>query len=210
MVALSAGAFALAAPLTLAAEVVNIDAVSNCGVSPNQDANSVDVSLDAGKWRLTPTNPTIDSEALFTAWSPWSDGHGWINKAKLDSDLNGINKLLGTLDVFSTPKAAFDADGNQPVILELAVADTVEFYISDSICHDNLGGISIKIEKEIPSLATGVNLIATKNGGGVDLTLTTSAEPDTAALLILRGNKLSNGGTEIDVACRFASGDFFY
>lgn len=58
-----------------------------------------------------------------------------------------------------------------------------------------------------PLLATGVNLDATKNAaGGVDLELTTSAEPDTAALLILRGNKLSNGGTEIDVVCSFASG----
>jgi hypothetical protein len=208
MVALSAGAFALAAPLTLAADVVNIDALSNCGVNPNYDANSVDVSLDAGKWLLTPTNPTIDSEALFTAFSFWSDQHGWSNRARLDSDLNGINnKLLGTPGIFPTPQAAFDADGNQPVILELAVADTVEFYIADSYCDDNSGGISIRIEKEIPSLATGVNLTATVNeSGGVDLTLTTSAEPDTAALLILRGDKLGNGGTEIDVACGFASG----
>jgi len=55
-------------------------------------------------------------------------------------------------------------------------------------------------------LATGVKLTATKNGSGVDLTLTTTAEPNTAALLILRGNKLSNGGTEIDAACDFISG----
>jgi len=55
-------------------------------------------------------------------------------------------------------------------------------------------------------LATGVNLTATKNGTGVDLTLSTNAEPDTAALLILRGDKRENGGTEIDVACDFASG----
>jgi hypothetical protein len=56
-------------------------------------------------------------------------------------------------------------------------------------------------------LATGVELTATTNAaGGVDLTLTTTAEPGTAALLILRGDQLGNGGTEIDVACDFASG----
>ncbi len=33
-----------------------------------------------------------------------------------------------------------------------------------------------------------------------------SFEPDIAALTILRGKKLDNGGTEIDVVCRFASG----
>ncbi|MEK8022146.1 MAG: L-type lectin-domain containing protein [Candidatus Parabeggiatoa sp.] len=59
---------------------------------------------------------------------------------------------------------------------------------------------------ETKLLATGVELTATKNGSGVDLTLTTTAEPDTAELLILRGDKLDNGGTKIDVACDFLSG----
>ncbi|MCK5524548.1 MAG: hypothetical protein KAI83_15565, partial [Thiomargarita sp.] len=81
----------------------------------------------------------------------------------------------------------------------------------DSMGNDGCGRYIIDDFEWVPSLlATNVDLIATKNGTGVDLTLTTSAEPDTAALLILRGNKLSNGGTEIDVACHFASGDFFY
>ncbi len=60
-------------------------------------------------------------------------------------------------------------------------------------------------EVNVKLLATGVELTATKNGSGVDLTLTTSAEQDTAALSILRGNKLGNGGTAIGVACSFAS-----
>jgi hypothetical protein len=55
-------------------------------------------------------------------------------------------------------------------------------------------------------LATGVNLTATKNGTGVDLTITTTAEPDTAALTILRGDKLDNGGTAISTVCDFPSG----
>jgi len=60
---------------------------------------------------------------------------------------------------------------------------------------------------EPPLLATDVDLTATLNDtGGVNLTLSTSAEPNTAALLILRGDKLDNGGTKIDVACEFHSG----
>jgi hypothetical protein len=60
---------------------------------------------------------------------------------------------------------------------------------------------------EPPLLATDVDLTATLNDtGGVNLTLSTSAEPNTAALLILRGKKLDNGGTKIDVACEFHSG----
>lgn len=56
-----------------------------------------------------------------------------------------------------------------------------------------------------PLLATDVNLTATLNGTQVDLTLTTSAEPDTLALLILRGDKLSNGGTKVKAVCNFIS-----
>jgi len=58
---------------------------------------------------------------------------------------------------------------------------------------------------EVPLLISIADLSATKNGSGVDLILTTSAELNTAALAIIRGNKLGNGGTEIDVACEFDS-----
>jgi hypothetical protein len=66
--------------------------------------------------------------------------------------------------------------------------------------NDNCKNLGVKL------LATGVSLTAKVAGKKVKLELTTSAEPDTAALTILRGNKLGNGGTEIDVACSFASG----
>lgn len=57
-----------------------------------------------------------------------------------------------------------------------------------------------------PLLATGVELNAVTSGNGVDLTLTTLAEPDTAGLTILRGEKLDNGGTKITTVCEFNSG----
>ena len=62
------------------------------------------------------------------------------------------------------------------------------------------------VPKGVRLLATGVELTATKNGSGVDLTLTTSAEQDTAALDILSGDKLNNGGTAISTVCSFPSG----
>lgn len=57
-----------------------------------------------------------------------------------------------------------------------------------------------------PLLATNVDLMATLNGTGVDLTLTTSTEPDTAALLILRGERRGNDATKVSVVCEFPSG----
>ncbi|MEK8022148.1 MAG: hypothetical protein VSS75_035170, partial [Candidatus Parabeggiatoa sp.] len=80
------------------------------------------------------------------------------------------------------------------------VIDTYWFEWADSCAQ--LRRIRI-LPRGVETLATGVDLTATKNGSGVDLTLTTTAEPDTAALLILSGDKLDNGGTKIDVACDF-------
>ncbi|BAP56422.1 hypothetical protein THII_2125 [Thioploca ingrica] len=62
------------------------------------------------------------------------------------------------------------------------------------------------LPKPTPLLATGVELDAFTSGNGVDLTLTTLAEPNTAGLTILRGEKLDNGGTKITAVCEFNSG----
>jgi hypothetical protein len=63
------------------------------------------------------------------------------------------------------------------------------------------------ITSGVKTLATGVELTATENlTGGVDLELTTTAEPDTAALLIIRQEKRGNHATEITVVCEFPSG----
>jgi hypothetical protein len=62
---------------------------------------------------------------------------------------------------------------------------------------------------DVPNLAKGVKLKAKKNkDGGVDLTLTTNSEKDTATFAILRGDKLDNGGTAIKTVptCSFPSG----
>jgi hypothetical protein len=62
------------------------------------------------------------------------------------------------------------------------------------------------LPKPTPLLATGVELEAVTSGNGVDLTLTTLTESDTAVLSILRGEKLNNGGTKITPVCEFNSG----
>ena len=62
---------------------------------------------------------------------------------------------------------------------------------------------------DVPNLAKGVKLEATKNkDDGVDLKWTTDFEKDTAAFTILRGNKLENEGTAITEVpkCNKASG----
>lgn len=64
------------------------------------------------------------------------------------------------------------------------------------------------IGRGVATLATGIDLqIKLKeNKNEAQLKLITSSEENTAELLILRGNRLKNGGTEIKVACQFNSG----
>lgn len=62
-------------------------------------------------------------------------------------------------------------------------------------------------ELGVKLLATDVELAATKNAtGGVDLELITTAEQDTAELLILRGEKRGKDALEVTVVCVFPSG----
>jgi hypothetical protein len=60
----------------------------------------------------------------------------------------------------------------------------------------------------VATLATDVDLQIklAENSNEAQLQLTTSSEENTAEFLILRGNRLKNGGTEIKVACQFNSG----
>lgn len=117
----------------------------------------------------------------------------------------------GTLVTIENARALLDIvitirvwrNGKFYIYRDVSVIDV--YVISDAKSCAQLKEAGL-IPKDVALLATDVDLTATRNDTGVDLTLTTSAEPDTAALLILRGDKLENGGTEIDVACDFPSG----
>jgi hypothetical protein len=91
--------------------------------------------------------------------------------------------------------------------IELARSSAPDGWWNDATCSGaaNVYPGALCVKREV-LLATDVNLTATLNGSGVDLTLTTSAEPDTAKLLILRGEKRGNDATEVTVVCEFPSG----
>ena len=94
-----------------------------------------------------------------------------------------------------------------PITVTLSIMDLGDSAYDSTVFIDKfrwLDGVNCA------DLATGVELNAVTSGNGVDLTLTTLAEPDTAELMILRGEKLSNGGTKITSVCNFNSGDSPY
>jgi hypothetical protein len=136
--------------------IVNVDA--RYFGHPSRGFPTVNVSLEAGTWLLTPINPSIDSRARFTAWS-WHNGQHWFSSLSLiASSLGNISNFdsrfnippsLGSFSFSSNPTAAFYHSNNVPVIVKLNVPDVLKFYVSDDVLTDNRGGVSIRIEQLI-------------------------------------------------------------
>jgi hypothetical protein len=74
------------------------------------------------------------------------------------------------------------------------------------LCSDLKKKPWLIIPAGVKLLATGVNLIVAQNPAHKDLTLTTTTEKGTAKLLILRGEKVSDGRWKLSVACEFNTG----
>ncbi|NJO16257.1 MAG: hypothetical protein HC877_11045 [Thioploca sp.] len=102
-----------------------------------------------------------------------------------------------------TPPSDFPAGGFYPIPPE-------DMVTAAAIPHNNRNSwifweIALLMKHGVRLEATDVTLNVSKNGNQVNLTLTTSSEPNAAEFLILRGDKLDNGGTAMDIACSFAS-----
>lgn len=112
-------------------------------------SSATTVNLSRGIWRLTPTNPSIDPEAIYTAWSAWSTAHLWLNGVRYIVN-GGSPEFMGSGTRYPTPQEAFSDPENKAVTVHLATAGTISFSILDSTYSDNHGGISIRIEKMGP------------------------------------------------------------
>ncbi|MCK5523941.1 MAG: hypothetical protein KAI83_12485 [Thiomargarita sp.] len=148
----------------------------------------------------TPAEECGEYDQLCFAKYDWVDGE-YVQDADCNGDVNIVgNEISGTWSSMFPIATVILKIGNDKVPTQYDPETKSGSY------ENNDGDIShITFCYIKPLLATGVNLTAKVVGNKVKLELTTTAEPDTAALAILRGNKLSNGGTEIDVACKFDS-----
>ncbi|MCK5523949.1 MAG: hypothetical protein KAI83_12525 [Thiomargarita sp.] len=194
MTALSAGAFAVS---SFAA--VNAYATNACLVCWAAGENT--------SWmcNLNPPTPTKDGTVLSASKQPTHEPVVWMSCYE-QNFRNGFgavtNTRCGEVPGNYTTYVPYSPNVN-PVDPDDYIADNA-FWFEGQSCQD-LRDAGI-IQDYVPLQATNVDLTATKNGSGADLTLTTSIDPNTATLLILRGEPRENGGTEIDVACEFPSG----
>ena len=143
------GMFVLAS--SSVAVIVDVDSAANCPVG-----NAVQVPLTAGFWVVTP----IDENAggAYTAWNAWG---GNVSGC----DMNGANCTNGWLTsyrivapdvpdegygggIYATPELAFENEA-EGTTFTLPTNQTVNFYIGDSNCSDNVGGVSFDVSQGV-------------------------------------------------------------
>lgn len=136
--------------------IVDIDAVGNCATD---SSNAVEVPLPAGSYQVTPIDTS--GGGAFTAMSVWDTNsgcdingencsQGWFMDYKVmsaDVPENGF----GIYELYATPEQAFanDAEGTSFTLL---TAQTVLFWIEDTPCDDNRGGVSLEITEGVPTM----------------------------------------------------------
>ena len=135
--------------------VVNIDA--RVHGSPQSGFEAVEVFSPAGTYEATLITPTINSEALFTAWNPSTGTNGWRTLwggyAPTDSNpaLTGGGECCG-----ETPQEAFDQTTSKTSRFVVSQGELVQFGVPDEILSDNGGGVSLLLT-EVVDLCGGTD-----------------------------------------------------
>lgn len=124
--------------------VINVDAINDAIGSPTS------LYLGTGTWLITPTNPTLDGAAAYTAWSAWSSGPYWLNYLEiLDVSAAAYYQLgavgPGVSGSYLTAEDAFDAIAGQQITITLGSPGELRFWVGDNIAGDNRGGMSVDV-----------------------------------------------------------------
>lgn len=169
----------LDSPLGNRRHVININAQVNG--HPDFGHAPLIVPLTAGKYELTFINPDTNPDALYSAWSANNASVVWRTAYKfLSAD---IPVALGSGGVFpeaSTAHEAFDLTMPKRMHFSLSENQDVRFYIGDHIVYDNLGGVSLllqKVDNLGPIANAGLNQSA-HYGATVMMDASESSDPD--------------------------------
>jgi len=146
-------------PVLLSAQppIVNIDAIANCATD---SSNAVEVTIPAGTWLVRQIDTSGGGD--FTAWSPWADTTNCSGDTCETGWIMGTNIMapdvphadFGTYDPYATEELAFENDAGE-ISITLASEQTVKFWIQDTPCTDNRGGISLEITESVPAMPSG-------------------------------------------------------
>lgn len=132
--------------------IINIDARAYGAPWEGHPLNLV-LTLGSGTWLVRPTNPEIDAQAIYTAWSwgsqfsaYWTTHVGVANLATGDQ----YYRTKGDPRVIYTTQhsAYYDDPLNVPFEMEVTQPTQFAFYTGDSYLGDNAGGASLHVTLE--------------------------------------------------------------
>jgi len=122
---------------------VQVDAKVHCG--SDYTVSSVPLPLSAGLWRITVADNENDH---YDAWSAWSSGDNWM--WRLGITVPGVVDLPTwapyDAGLFPTQQAALDANVGGSMTISLDAPATAYFWVLDSGCADNRGGMTVSVE----------------------------------------------------------------
>ena len=138
------------------AQLVNINALVSGAHPTGTDwyapFGAVSVSLAAGTYDFTLTNPQLTPGALYTAWSyntPWATTYLVFDSTNLNQQLfKGAVSSQG----YPTAQIAFDTtvgQGNAVTTWTFQNQVTLLFTLSDFLLQDNSGGVSVDVTPHI-------------------------------------------------------------
>jgi len=124
----------------------------------NGTENPVIVNLEAGTYDVTPIG--IADGGAYNAWNPWGSvdmyvNHGWVNPYSFSID--NIAYVVSDISVrYETDLLALaNASGTS---FTLTSGNNVNFFIYDNWFIDNIGGISLNVEKRASDLVSSASV----------------------------------------------------
>ena len=118
--------------------------IININARYNTPANPIVEYLTAGTYDVTPIG--VADGGLYNSWNAWGfvslPSAGWLHRYDLSS-IEFSAYSVGDFTLYSTDLLALsNADGTR---FTLAADGNVNFFITDSVYYDNIGGVSLSV-----------------------------------------------------------------
>ena len=161
--------------------VLQVNSVTNCGQTYSP---GVALPLTAGDWRVTVLDNTNN---YYDAYTFWSDRHLWRWAVSITVPGSvAMEQWAPSLGYWTTQQAALAANVGGSTVIHVGTDSTAHFWIRDTPCTDNYGGVTVRVE---PYSDARPNLVISNpevplhvcTGEAIDVSWTVTNNGDTPA-----------------------------
>ena len=150
------------------AQAASFKRIVDLNARDNDTSNPISLNLSAGTYKVDYIG--INDGGKYDAWNGWGDGvtsfcngngegcqKGWINSYRISFE--GFSDMFSSPSVYSNPIQAMQNAVDTSFTLKSNTE--VNFFISDSVYGDNVGGVSLRISSQsIPEPSSVLSLFA--------------------------------------------------